>query len=336
MRQMLMRKLNADFSGSLVELSEATTPQVVNPFDVRVKIAASGVCRTDLHIIGGLLPVGIPHVLGHENAGTVDEVGSMVTTVKKGDLVICFPFISNGLSTTERKGLDSIAPNRITPGINAPGGYAEFLLTNERAMIKVPETANLCELATLTDAGLAAYRACKRASKLLGVGDTAIIIGIGGLGHLAVQILRTISPAIIVAVDSKLEALAMASSFGINTTCLAQDLTETFRGEATVVLDFVGTNSTSAAALECLAFGGTYIVIGAEGSVTTTMLNLIENEKRIEGIYVGTYSELQEVTQLALSGQVRPRVQKYHLEDANQALHDLLDGKISGRAVLIP
>jgi len=331
-----MRNINEDLSGSLVELSEATTPQVVNPFDVRVKIAASGVCRTDLHIIGGLLPVGIPHVLGHENAGTVDEVGSMVTTVKKGDQVICFPFISNGLSTTERKGLDSNAPNRITPGINAPGGYAEFLLTNERAMIKVPETANLCELATLTDAGLAAYRACKRASKLLGVGDTAIIIGIGGLGHLAVQILRTISPAIIVAVDNKLEALAMASSFGISTTCLAQDLTETFRGQATVVLDFVGTNSTSAAALECLAFGGTYLVIGAEGSVTTTMLDLIENEKHIEGIYVGTYSELQEVTHLALSGRVRPHIQKYDLEDANQALHDLLNGKISGRAVLIP
>ena len=146
---------------------------------MRVKIAATGVCRTDLHIISGLLPVGVPHVLGHENAGWVDQVGSMVTTVKIGDPVVCFPFVSNGLSTTERRGLDTNAPNRVTPGINAQGGYAEYLLTNERAVIKVPETADLCDLATLTDAGLAAYRACKRASKLLGVGDTAIIIGIG-------------------------------------------------------------------------------------------------------------------------------------------------------------
>jgi len=331
-----MRNVNKELSGSLVEVDQAATPEVTHPFDVRVKIAATGVCRTDLHIISGLLPVGVPHVLGHENAGWVDQVGSMVTTVKIGDPVVCFPFVSNGLSTTERRGLDTNAPNRVTPGINAPGGYAEYLLTNERAVIKVPETADLCDLATLTDAGLAAYRACKRASKLLGVGDTAIIIGIGGLGHLAVQILQSISSADIVAVDNKLEALAMATSFGIRTTCLAQDLTETYRGKATVVLDFVGTNSTSAAALECLAFGGTYLVIGAEGSVTATMLDLIANEIHIEGIYVGTYSELQEVTHLALSGQIQPHIQKYDLEDADQALHDLLNGKIIGRAVLIP
>jgi NAD+-dependent secondary alcohol dehydrogenase Adh1 len=331
-----MRNVNKELSGSLVELDQAATPEVIHPFDVRVKIAATGVCRTDLHIISGLLPVGVPHVLGHENAGWVDQVGSMVTTVKIGDPVVCFPFVSNGLSTTERRGLDTNAPNRVTPGINAPGGYAEYLLTNERAVIKVPETADLCDLATLTDAGLAAYRACKRASKLLGVGDTAIIIGIGGLGHLAVQILQSISSADIVAVDNKSEALAMATSFGIRTTCLSQDLTETYRGKATVVLDFVGTNSTSAAALECLAFGGTYLVIGAEGSVTATMLDLIANEIHIEGIYVGTYSELQEVTHLALSGQIQPHIQKYDLEDADQALHDLLNGKIIGRAVLIP
>jgi NAD+-dependent secondary alcohol dehydrogenase Adh1 len=331
-----MRNVNKELSGSLVELDQAATPEVIHPFDVRVKIAATGVCRTDLHIISGLLPVGVPHVLGHENAGWVDQVGSMVTTVKIGDPVVCFPFVSNGLSTTERRGLDTNAPNRVTPGINAPGGYAEYLLTNERAVIKVPETADLCDLATLTDAGLAAYRACKRASKLLGVGDTAIIIGIGGLGHLAVQILQSISSADIVAVDNKSEALAMATSFGIRTTCLSQDLTETYRGKATVVLDFVGTNSTSAAALECLAFGGTYLVIGAEGSVAATMLDLIANEIHIEGIYVGTYSELQEVTHLALSGQIQPHIQKYDLEDADQALHDLLNGKIIGRAVLIP
>ena len=102
------------------------------------------------------------------------------------------------------------------------------------------------------------------------------------------------------------------------------------------MLDFVGTSATSADALKCLTFGGTYFVIGAEGSVTATMLDLIENEKRIEGIYVGTYSELQEVTHLATSGELRPRVQKYALQDANQALHDLLNGKITGRAVLIP
>ena len=131
MRQMLMRKLNPELSGELVEVNEVDKPRVTGPFDVVIKISASGVCRTDLHLINGLLPVGLPHVLGHENAGIVEETGSLVTTVSKGDSVICFPFISNGLTRTERQGLDTNAPNRITPGINAPGGYAEYLLTNE-------------------------------------------------------------------------------------------------------------------------------------------------------------------------------------------------------------
>lgn len=336
MIQMVMRKLNAGLSGPLVHLEEVDRPKVSGPFDVIVKISASGVCRSDLHLLSGLLAVKLPHILGHENAGIVEEVGTLVTTVQKGDSVICFPFISDGLSQPERNGLDTNAPNRITPGINAPGGYAEFLLTSERALVKVPKDADICELATLTDAGLAAYRACKRAAKLLGVGDLAIIIGIGGLGHLAVQILQKISPASIVAVDNKTEALAFAQSLGLKKTCNAKDLTSRFAGQAKVVLDFVGTNTTSADGLKCLCFGGTYLVIGAEGSVTTTMLELIEKEKRIEGIYVGTYGELQEVTGLALAGELRPHIQKYALQDANQALHDLLNGKIVGRAVLIP
>ncbi len=336
MRQMLMRKLNPELSGEFVEVNEVDKPRATGPFDVVIKISASGVCRTDLHLISGLLPAGLPHVLGHENAGIVEETGLLVTTVSKGDSVICFPFVSNGLTRTERQGLDTNAPNRITPGINAPGGYAEYLLTNERALIKVADDSDLCELATLTDAGLAAYRACKRASKILEVGDTAIVIGIGGLGHLALQILRSISAAKIIAVDNKSDALIFAKTLGIGHTCSANELTGLFHGQAKVVLDFVGTSATSADALKCLAFGGTYLVIGAEGFVTATMLDLIENEKRIEGIYVGTYSELQEVTHLATSGELRPHVQKYALEDANQALNDLLYGKITGRAVLIP
>ncbi len=333
---MLMRKLNPELSGEFVEVNEVDKPRATGPFDVVIKISASGVCRTDLHLISGLLPAGLPHVLGHENAGIVEETGLLVTTVSKGDSVICFPFVSNGLTRTERQGLDTNAPNRITPGINAPGGYAEYLLTNERALIKVADDSDLCELATLTDAGLAAYRACKRASKILEVGDTAIVIGIGGLGHLALQILRSISAAKIIAVDNKSDALIFAKTLGIGHTCSANELTGLFHGQAKVVLDFVGTSATSADALKCLAFGGTYLVIGAEGFVTATMLDLIENEKRIEGIYVGTYSELQEVTHLATSGELRPHVQKYALEDANQALNDLLYGKITGRAVLIP
>ena len=175
-------------------------------------MAGAGVCRTELHILAGETLVELPHVLGHENAGFVEAVGSEVATVKAGDPVLCYPFISDGLSDPERDGLDQWAPDRVTPGINAPGGFATHLLSHERAMVKLPGGVDPTDLAPLTDAGLAAYRACAKLD--LRPGDTVVVFGAGGLGHLAIQILAAISPARVVATDVRADALALAEECG--------------------------------------------------------------------------------------------------------------------------
>ncbi len=333
---MVMRAISSPLPSAPLTLEDVPTPHAAGPFDVVVKVAAAGVCRTDLHLLTGELPHPIPLVLGHENAGWVHEVGSEVTRVAVGDAVICYPFVSDGLSAPERSGLDTCAPTRLTPGISVDGGYAEYLLTNERSMLPVPPDADLAALAVLTDAGLAAYRACKRAASKLRPGDTAVIIGAGGLGHLAVQIVRALSPARIIAVDTNPAARELAVACGADLAVDPEALRQALPAGAHVVLDFVGVDATAAGGIAALDFGGTYIAVGVGGAVTLPLTELVEGEKHIEGVYVGTYTDLLEVTALALAGRVTPHVVRYPLEAANDALHDLAAGRVLGRAVLTP
>ncbi|MDE0232886.1 MAG: alcohol dehydrogenase catalytic domain-containing protein [bacterium] len=335
MKAALMRRLVPDLAGELVEIAELAKPEPVGPHDVVVRIAGAGVCRTELHILQGEIPVEVPHVLGHENAGLVEAVGSEVTAVREGEAVLCYPFISDGMSDPERDGLDQWAPDRVTPGIDAPGGFATHLLSHERAMVKLPEGIDPTDLAPLTDAGLAAYRACAKLD--LGPGDTVVVFGAGGLGHLGIQILKAISPARVLAVDVKAEALALAMECGADAGLRPEELELDLGGHApSAVLDFVGSDRTAAAGIGLLGFGGHYVAVGVGGEVRVPIFDLVGSEKKIEGVYVGSYRDLVEVTDLALSGKVVPRITRYPLEQTNQALSDLASGRITGRAVLAP
>ena len=315
---------------------QRTQPEPEGPFDVVVRVAAAGVCRTDLHILMGELPVSVPHVLGHENSGWVHAVGPMVSAVEVGEPVLCYPFVSDGLSSAERRGIDSAAPQRRTPGIDCDGGYAEYLLVNERSLIPLPADADLLAMATLSDAGLAAYRGCRKAAAALGPGRLAVVVGVGGLGHLAVQILRSLSAARVLAVDTRVEARDLAMTCGAHAACSPSEIGEAAGSRADAVIDFVGSDESIAAALASLGFGGAYFAVGVGGSLSTPILSLVANETRIEGVYVGTYPELVELTQLTLRGDVSPVVVPYPLSDADQALTDLAAGSFVGRAVLVP
>lgn len=336
MRAMVMHSTTRPLAPAPLTLDDLPTPRATEPFHVVVKIAAAGVCRTDLHLVTGDMAAPVPLVPGHENAGWVHEIGSQVTSVAVGDPVICYPFLSTGLSAPERAGLDNDATDRRTPGITIDGGYAEYLLSSERSMLRVDPTADLALLAPLTDAGLAAYRACRRAAEVLRPGDTAVVIGIGGLGHLAVQILRSLTPATIVAVDTNPAARQLAIECGADSAIGSDDLASSRHGSARAVLDFVGGDATSRLGIEALGFGGTYFAIGVGGHVSMPLAEIVEGEKHLEGVFVGSYSDLLEVTELAVSGQVTPRVVRYPLEAANSALHDLASGAFLGRAVLEP
>ena len=336
MRVMRMRSAGQPLDAHRLILEEAPMPRAEHPGDVVVRVAAAGVCRTDLHLITGEMTAPVPLVLGHENAGWVHEVGPGVTTVSVGDAVLCFPFITGGLSAAERAGLETADPDRRTPGITVDGGYGEYLLTNERAMLAVPADADLASLATLTDAGLAAYRAARKAASILRPGDTALVIGVGGLGHLGVQILRALTPASLVAVDTSDAARQLAIDCGAD-RALAPDAIAGALGDGVrACLDFVGSDTTAALGFEHLEFGGCYLAVGVGGNLSFPLAALVEGERRVEGVYVGTYRDLVEVTELVLAGAVTPRVVRYGLEQANEALEDLAAGRILGRAVLEP
>lgn len=335
MRAMVMRSTAAPLAATPLSLEEMPTPHATDPFDVVVRIAAAGVCRTDLHLATGEMAATLPLVLGHENAGWVHEVGAAVTTVAVGDPVICFPFLSSGLSAAERAGLDTNAPDRRTPGITVDGGYAEYMLSTERSVLPVAATSDLALLAPLTDAGLAAYRACRRAAALVRPGDAVLVIGIGGLGHLAVQILRTLCAARVVAADTSPAARALALECGADVALDPSDVGAAVPGGVRAALDFVGVDATCRLGVGALEFGGTYFAIGVGGEVRVPLAEIVEGERHIEGVFVGTFTDLTEIVHLTVTGRVVPRVVRYTLEQANDALHDLAAGRVLGRAVLV-
>src|SRR4051794_24752201 len=193
-------------------------PKITGPLDVIVKIGAAGLCRTDLHIQEGQWAeksgVELPYTPGHENAGWVHEVGSAVANVERGGTVIVQPVVSCGLCLPCRRGDDMHCLNGSFPGIDRDGGFADFLLTSARSVVKLDPGLDPKDIAALADAGLTAIHAVKKAIPVLGAGTRAVVIGAGGLGHIGIQCLRAMTPAEIIVIDPSEKALALAGEVG--------------------------------------------------------------------------------------------------------------------------
>jgi NAD+-dependent secondary alcohol dehydrogenase Adh1 len=334
MRAMVMRSAGTPLADHPLRLEEREVPRPTGPFDVVVRIAAAGVCRTDLHLLTGQMDAPCPLVLGHENAGIVHEVGELVSTVAPGDAVLCYPFVTDGLSGAERSGLDTAAPDRRTPGINADGGYAEYLLTAERSTIVVPAGTDLAAMATLTDAGLAAYRSAKRAAATLTAGDTVVVVGAGGLGHLGIQILRALGPARVVAVDTAERARGLALECGAHEALTPGDAAAAYGGSVRAVIDYVGADETAALALDLLAFGGHVHRRGGGGRRAGADRPDRRGREAIEGVRRHLHRSAGG-DRAGRSGLVRPRVTSAtRSKTRTRSLHDLAAGRILGRAVL--
>ena len=333
-------------SPEFVNYEDVPDPTINNPNDVIVRIGGAGVCRTDLHIVEGIwrdkAAVQLPYIMGHENAGYVEAVGKAVTGVKLGDSVICHPLVTSGHCLACRRGNDMHAAESSFPGINANGGYAQYLLTGERSLIKLPKTLSPKDVAPYTDAGLTAYRAAKKASRHLLPGQYAVVLGVGGLGHIGLQVLKALCAAEIIAVDRADGSLALAKECGAdhlikaNGTEVEAILQLTHGRGAEAVLDFVGEGDAIAKGLAMTCNDGYYYVIGYGGRIDLPTIDMITSEKTIVGNLVGTYAELTELMSLADRGRVNLKTKEYKLSAANDALHDLHNGKIHGRAVLIP
>jgi NAD+-dependent secondary alcohol dehydrogenase Adh1 len=336
MRTMVMHSVAVDLDAPFLFEEEAEDPQVVGPFDVLVEIAGAGVCRTDLEVLRGTLSVETPHILGHENSGRVRAVGDMVRTVSVGDPVVCYPFQADGLSYLERRGIDNGAPHRRTPGLNSPGGFAELLLVNERAVLPLPEGTDLTAAATLTDAGIAAYRAVGKVLDRIRPEATVAVVGVGGLGHIAIQVLAARCSNPVVAIDRREAVRQLSLDCGADAFLLSSDVHSHELGDVGAVIDLVGSADTASLANSLLGFGGHYVVVGVGGELAISTHEVVNRELRIDGVYVGSYPELAELCDLFLRDLVVPRVTRYPLSRAESALRDLNDGLILGRAVLVP
>jgi NAD+-dependent secondary alcohol dehydrogenase Adh1 len=218
---------------------------------------------------------------------------------------------------------------------------AEYLRTTARACVKLDPSTQPADVAALADAGITAYHAVRKAVPLLPPGTTAVVQGAGGLGHIGIQCLTALTATRIVVVDRNPDALALATQIGADETVQAdgdhveavKDLTG---GGATVVLDFVAEQGAEMDAWNMTAPDGSYYVIGYGGELRIPTLDIISSERNIVGNIVGTYTDLAELMVLAQAGKVALHTQKYPLDQAVDALHDLDAGRVRGRAILVP
>ena len=327
-----------------LELIEAPVPEVTWPADVLVRIGGAGVCATDLHAIEGLMePAGVtlPLVLGHENAGWVEEVGSGVTTVSKGDAVLVYPPYSCGLCVPCRRGNDMLCVRHEFTGLSVDGGFADYVLVSERSLIRLPDGVEPAEVAPHADAGLTAYHAVRRLAHLAVPGSTAVVIGVGGVGHIALQLVRELGSSTTVAVDTDERRRRLAAELGadevLDGRAPVEGVRELTGGRgADLVFDFVGTDQTHADAVAMLARGGTYSVIGYGGTVSVPSGALVGDEHAVVGNLVGTWIDLWELLQLHATGRLVLKTEAHPLDSVNEVLAKLRDGEVTGRAVLVP
>ncbi|WP_341925842.1 NAD(P)-dependent alcohol dehydrogenase [Nocardioides psychrotolerans] len=329
-----------------LEMTEIPVPEPTGPFDVVVKIGGAGVCRTDLHILEGQWAeksgVALPYTIGHENAGWVHAVGSAVTGVREGDKVIVHPLITCGLCRACRSGDDVHCEANQFPGIDTDGGYAEYLKTSARSVVRIDDRLEPADVAALADAGLTAYHAAAKAASRLTPRDRCVVIGAGGLGHIGIQVLKAISPAELIVVDRNPDAVKLALSIGADHGVVAEgkqveEVLELTAGHgAEVVIDFVGEGGSTAEGLSMTRPAGDYHVVGYGENVDVPTIDLISAEINIVGNLVGSYNDLQDLMALAARGAVTLHTVKYALDDFQSAIDDLDAGRVRGRAILTP
>jgi NAD+-dependent secondary alcohol dehydrogenase Adh1 len=328
-----------------LQVEQIPEPQLAGPHDVIVRLGGAGLCRTDLHVQEGQWAeksnVTLPYVLGHENAGWVDEVGSAVDNVAVGDTVILHPLVTCGLCRACRAGDDVHCENSAFPGISVDGGFAELVKTNARSVVKLDPTLHPRDIAALADAGLTAYHAVKKAAALLYPGTRAVVIGAGGLGHIGIQVLKALTPAEIIVLDPSEQALALAAESGADRTVRVdgrhvETVLELTDGKgAEVIVDFVGERGAIEDGIAMLRQAGSYFVIGYGENIDVPTIDVISREINFVGNLVGSYNDLSELMTLTAQGKVTLHTSAYPLDAVNEAMADLDGGRLHGRGILV-
>jgi len=325
--------------GQPLEIREVPVPEPRGE-NVLIRIAGSGLCHSDLHLMSGEVPLisSFPFTLGHENAGTVAAVGEGVRGFQIGDPVVVF----GGWST--HSGLEQLSEIPQWGGIGRSGGYADFLLVPTYRYLLPAEGLDLVEAAALTDAGLTPYRAVKKLVPAIYPGSTVVIIGTGGLGQFGIQYAKLLLPAgtTIVAVDVDPRKLEIARDLSADVVVNSREedpvqrIKELTAGEgAQGIVDFVGSDATMGQAYQSAGRLARVVIVGLAGGTLPFSIAAL-NEAEVTTSIWGSIQELSEVLALARRGLLRSRIQRVRFEEINQAFDKLAQGQIEGRAVLTP
>ncbi|MFC7451091.1 NAD(P)-dependent alcohol dehydrogenase [Rhodococcus daqingensis] len=336
----------------VIEIREVPVPEI-GPSDLLIRVGAAGICHSDLHLLH--FPVKMreePLTLGHEIAGTIEAVGSDVDVRQVGERGIVYLCWSCGVCRECISGNENVclAAGRTAmppcPGLGPDGGMAEYVRIPARSFVPIGDL-DFLQAAPMADAALTSYHAIRGAREHLRPGSTAVVIGVGGLGHVAVQVLRALSATRIVAVDLGQDQLDLAKRCGADITLesgpdTARQILELTGGRgAEAVFDFVGVGPTAQMAVESVAPNGAYRMVGLGGGVPGVTADPAGGPgwpwgASVRKSYGGTRSDLVDSIALAQAGRLTVEVDRFDLADAREAFDRLEAGKIRGRAVLVP
>jgi propanol-preferring alcohol dehydrogenase len=331
-----------------LEEVEKPTP---GPGEVLLRVAGAGACHSDVSIYshfeegqpGAMAPA---FTLGHENSGWVEEVGDGVEGFATGDAYLVYGPIGCGHCKACSRGQDTYCENAATMpylgvGLGRDGGMAEYVTVPARNLIPLGD-ADPVDAAPLADAALTPYHAIKTSLRHLdGGGRFALVVGLGGLGQIAVQILTALTGATVIATDMKQDAMDRAAANGAIVVPGGEGQAERIR-EITggrgvdAAFDFVGVSGTMALARAVLAQGSRLTVVGIGGGTTEWSFFNAPYESVLTNTYWGTIEDLHEVVAMYRAGQITPEVTRYSMDDALEAYRALEAGTISGRAVVVP
>ena len=333
-------------------LREFKTPLTIEDVDqprpeaeeVLIEVEACGVCHSDLHVADGdwpqLVPITKrPLILGHEIAGRVVEKGASVNHLDVGDRVgVPWVYWTCGECDFCREGNENLCAKQKITGVTVDGGYAEFVKVPATHATRIPNELSSVDAAPLFCAGVTVYRALKHAK--IQPGQRLAVFGIGGLGHLAVQIGLGLG-AIVTAIDVSDEKLAHAKTLGASATLNAAtaNVVKELRRAGGVHTALVTSAAKKAydTAFPCIRPTGTLLVVGLPSEpICFPPIMMAATEVRIQASSVGTREDLREVLALGAAGKVRCQTATRPLAQVNDVLEQLRHGQVSGRIVLLP
>lgn len=338
MKAMVLKEFNSDL------VAENVSRPGIGPDEVLVQVKACGICRTDLKIKSGLMDsriIKLPHIMGHEFSGVVEEVGGSVRGVESGQRVVAHFYIACGKCKYCLDGRENLCGVITRPGFELGGAYAEYVKVPAGNIVPLDDGISFEEAAVLPDAVATPYHALRMGN--LQPGESVLIAGVGGLGVHAIQIARALGGAVI-ACDIDRERLNVALKYGADHALDSRDtdivgkIKELTGGYgADLCIDLVGTPASFGWALNSTRKGGRYCLVGYAPKkfleIDTVPFHVCEWQ--LIGCRASTRQDLVEIVELTAKGLIRPVIDKvYDLEQANEGLRDLEQGKILGRGVL--